>query len=99
MRDKFWNWLLGVFDNNPGGGSMRKIQAVIILLFVAAIHTVYMVMLSKGKFDLTFGWNLVLADYTMIGLLLGLIFAEQVIRFLKGGPPEEPKKEEEKKPE
>jgi hypothetical protein len=59
---------------------------------------VCLLLVWKLKVEVHFAWQMILANCVMILLLLGLVFAEQIIRFFKGGSaPTDPPEEEENK--
>ncbi len=100
MRDKILNWFLGVFDNSQGGGSMRKIIAIILVAPLLAISTIYLILLWKGRYNLDFAETLI--EYFLIAILTLLGMVQVQGMFSKKTPPLppiEPPKEEEKKPD
>lgn len=103
MNNKLFRWFLGLFDNSPDGASMRKVVTVWIMILVNRIHNKYLnFQVSSEKGDFTFAQTLVYVDYLMIGLLLGMIVFQDIMKLKMFGredsKPDQPK-EEEKRPE
>ncbi len=96
MDKPFIKWLLGLLDNSPSGMSMRKVLAVWIMFLVTRLHNKYIsIQLVKESEDWNFGETLLYADYIMIGLLIGFIVFQDVMKLFRGkSDPQEPEKKE-----
>lgn len=91
-------WLLGLWDNSKEGASMRKVLAVWVMILVTRIHNKYLnIQIMKDSQDWGFGETLLYADYIMIGLLIGFIVAQDVLKLRFGG--KEPPKPDEVTPQ
>lgn len=98
MKNPFVKWLLGLFDNNPGGASVRKFLALWVMVLVTLLHTKYLsVQVTKTAAGTTSDWDygttLLYADYIMVGLLIGFIVVQDILKFKIGGSKEPPKDE------
>jgi hypothetical protein len=78
--------LIHSFDNEPQGFSARKLSA-----FIAVVMAIYA---TVHYVDTTTVINALMVWLTFALLCLGIITAEQVLRFKGGETKEEPKKEE-----
>ena len=92
MDKPFVKWVLGLFDNSTSGASMRKVLAVWVMVLVTRLHNKYLdtqVSLSAKDGIVTttswdFGTTLLWADYIMVGLLIGFIVFQDIIKLKNG---------------
>lgn len=99
MNKPFVKWILGLWDNTPGGASIRKVLAVWVLILVTRLHNKYLATqvtktAAGTTADWDFGTTLLYADYVMIGLLIGFIVFQDILKLKIGGAKEPPKNDE-----
>lgn len=82
MEKPFIKWILGLFDNNTNGASLRKALAIWLMVLITRLHGKYLnIQIMKDAQDWGFGETLLYADYTMIGLLIGFIVFQDLLKF------------------
>lgn len=81
--DKPWlKWILGLLDNSAVGASLRKALAIWLMILITRIHNKYLsIQIMKDTQDWGFGQTLLYADYIMIGLLIGFIVFQDLVKF------------------
>jgi len=60
-------------DNSPTGASARKLTAFTLMFYVGYLHIKFV--------DQTNSFNFLVADLISVGVMLGLVTAEQLIKF------------------
>lgn len=83
MKDKIvevFNKLIGSLDTHAGGFSGRKMTALFIMIFVGKTHLEWLEYAHKND-NFTLLIEVLVVDFAMVGICLGLVTVEQIIKF------------------
>jgi hypothetical protein len=86
---EIFNKLIGSLDTHSVGFSGRKLTALFIMLFVGKSHMEWWEYAHKSNDFSLFPYILTI-DFLMIGLCLGLVTMEQIIKFKTENKNEKP---------
>ena len=86
---EIFNKLIGSLDTHPGGFSGRKMTALFIMVLAAKAHMEWLEYANSSK-DYSLFTEVLIIDFAMVLLCLGIVTIEQIIKFKTENKNEKP---------